>query len=633
MDNEIGDIYLPQWVGLLQREVRETAAKGAAAGPRSSRIALFQAAHEEELFTFGPRQQNIAFFEGYLYDRDQLIAALDLPAKASTLQIIAQAYTNWGTEMYDRLDGAYLAAVWDEERKRFVIGHDCLSRHPVYYAETGEGIWFASNLRALVRSGAVDTDLNRLTLARRLILKHPLAGQTAFSSIQRLLPASYLLYHADGRTSQHQYWQLIPQNEVVYYSEERVLDEYQEVLQRAVNRRMALGGDAVLLSGGVDSITVAILAAGYARRNALSPVAAASIAPVPGYPLDNEARLQEPVARRLGMPFVRRDTRQLLGGETLLWQSLRELEQLPAPDRIYWMGGYVGFYDILREMGYRTLLSGSGGDEWLGVHGAIAADYVRSLSLVKLLRLAQLRRRDESLSYREAAKAVFWQAGIKRHLASYQALLFPHRWAEEAHRLVEVQIPPWLNLDPELREALFTTMTDSFTHPLSGEGKKPRSYYWHALAATYQNSHMTYENERDFHIHRKAGIRVLSPFHDRQAIRFFQHIDPQTLLYSHRNKGLLRNFAAQQLPGLGVERQEKTYFGQGRSASFANDSLLEQAGEVGKSIGITRLERINLVKNEEYRHALANSGSFSLQTMVYLFTVSALEVWLRGLDL
>jgi hypothetical protein len=253
--------------------------------------------------------------------------------------------------------------------------------------------------------------------------------------------------------------------------------------------------------------------------------------------------------------------------------------------------------------------------------------------LAKLLRLAQLYRRDESLSRLEAATAIFWQAGVKRHLASYQALLFPHRWSEEARRLVEVQIPPWLNLDPELREALFTTLMDSFTHPLSSEGKKPRSYYWHALAAAYHNSHITYENERDFHIYQKIGVRVLSPFHDRQVIRFFQHTDPQMLLYSHRNKGLLRHFAARNLPGLGLEGQEKTYYGHRRGASFINDSLLKQAAAVGKSIGSTRLERINLVKNEEYKHALANSGSFSSQTMVYLFTVSALEVWLRGFDL
>jgi asparagine synthetase B (glutamine-hydrolysing) len=411
-----------------------------------------------------------------------------------------------------------------------------------------------------------------------------------------------------------------------------VLGEYRNVLQRAVDRRMALGGDAVLLSGGVDSITVAILAADYIQRNHLPPLIAASVAPAPGYPLNTEARLQEPVARRLGMPFVRRDVQQLLGGEELLRQSLCELAQLPAPDSIYWMSSHISFLRTLHDMGHRLLLSGSGGDEWLGVHDAIAADYVRTLSLARLLRLAQLRRRDKSLSRRQAAAAVFWQAGIKRHLASYRARLFPDQWTKRARRRVQAKIPYWLNLDPHLHEELITSIIGSYTHPLAGDGHKPRSYYWHALATAYHNSRITYENERNYHIYKNLGIQVFSPFHDRQAIRFFQHVDPQLLLYSRRNKGLLRSFAADELPGLGLDRQEKLYYSPQQNSSFIQDSLVEQVARVGKNTASAHLERLNLVKKDQYQRALADSSSFSFEGMIYLFTVSAVEMWLRGMS-
>ena len=621
-----GEYDLPQWYALVNRESQDALADRSAAHQKGNRLTVYQGTSWQKMLCFGPDDLDTAFFEGYLFDREPLISRLDLPDTADYVQIVAQAYLRWGVDMFEHLDGAYLAAIWDEEKQRFVIGHDGLSKHPVYYTISNEGFWFASNILALAHSGAVEPVLNRLSLARRLVLQHPLAGQTFFANIRRLLPGSFLTYCPDGSTSEHRYWQPIPEEWESYYSEEQVLGEYREVLQSAVDRTMVVGGDGILLSGGVDSISVAILATKYTSERNLPPVSACVGTLPPGFSSTSESELQGPVAHALGMPFEPSDATQWLNGESMLWRSLAETTQLPGPTHIYWTGAYMGFYRLLRANGHRMLLSGSGGDEWLGVHEAIAADYVRKLSIGRLNRLIRMRQRQDLISRSRAAERILWHAGIKRHLASYRALILPTRTENNLRSRIRAQIPPWLILDNSLRDELVSSIYDSYTHPVTKEGRKPGSYYWHALRSSFQNPWMTYEMERRFQVSGCVGIRLSSPFHDRQVIDFFRRVDPQTLLYAHRSKGLLRNLAAENLPGLGLERQAKTYGN--LDAAFTTVSLKQQLEPVGRLAGSKRVDGAGLVDGQIYESALFDSAGNSVTEMVTLFAVMSTESWL-----
>lgn len=628
ISEDFGELGLPQWYALLSLEPYAATVDHSTTHQNAERLTVYRTATWNKLQRFGPNKKNVAFFEGYLYDHDLLVGTLNLPKTTDNLQIIAQAYLCWGADMFEHVDGAFLAGVWDESEQRFVIGHDGLSKHPVFYALTKDGLWFSSNILALARSGMVDPTLNRLSLTRRLMLDNPLPGQTFFANIRRLLPGNFLIYRMDGSISEHCYWQPIPEDPEPYYSEERVLSEYVGVLQDAVDREMVLGGDGILLSGGVDSIAVAILAEDFVRRHSLPPLAACCGVPPPDYPQTQSSMLQEPVARALNMPFEPSDFKQRLDGDPSLWRSLMEMPQLPAPEKIYWTGGYMSFYRFLRASGHRMLLSGSGGDEWLGVHDSVAADYWRDLSLGKLMKLVSLRQRQDEVSYPSAARDVLWQAGIKRHLASHYTLLFPARREAEVRQYIQNLIPPWVILDENEREELVASIYDSYTHPVTKDGRKPRSYYWHWIGKAYENPYMTYEFERRFHVCGLTGIRISSPFHDRQVIDFFRHVDPQTLVYAHRNKGLLRHLANEKLPGLGLDRQEKSY---GDPKKTKRDAPIEQETiSVGRRIGNARVVQTGLVDGQIYENALSNATGSSYSYLVHLFTVMSIESWLTG---
>ena len=131
-------------------------------------------------------------FDGYLFDRAETAGELGLGDSTSQAEIVAAAYDRWGASVFDRLDGCYLAAVWNGASRTLLLGHDALGRHPVFYVVDAKDVWFAANILAFTRSGRVPTRPNRLSLALSALAFWPEAGQTYFDGVNRVRPGHYV---------------------------------------------------------------------------------------------------------------------------------------------------------------------------------------------------------------------------------------------------------------------------------------------------------------------------------------------------------------------------------------------------------------------------------------------------------
>ncbi len=180
-------------------------------------------------------------------------------------EVILKAYREWGEDCPQHLHGMFAFALYDGARNRLFCARDRFGIKPFYYAQ-GDGWWrFASNTRALLAAGEVDTALDPAALHFQYSLHGVVpAPYTLLRGVRKLEPAHVLIVEADGSSRVRRYWDLDVRRSDT--DRARSEDEWVELIHdrlfAAVRRRNEVADVpvGVLLSGGLDSsLLVALL--------------------------------------------------------------------------------------------------------------------------------------------------------------------------------------------------------------------------------------------------------------------------------------------------------------------------------------------------------------------------------------
>ena len=141
-------------------------------------------------------------FNGEIFNyrelRAELAAAGQSFVSTSDSEVILALYAREGTAMLARLRGMYTIALWDERKKALLLARDPYGIKPLYYAESGGHLHFASQVRALEASGAVPRDLDPAGLVGFLLWGSVPQPYTLRRRI-RALPAGHHLFVRAGR--------------------------------------------------------------------------------------------------------------------------------------------------------------------------------------------------------------------------------------------------------------------------------------------------------------------------------------------------------------------------------------------------------------------------------------------------
>ncbi len=180
-------------------------------------------------------------------------------------ETLIHGYEEWGTELLRRLNGIFGLALLDLHRKpgKLLLARDRFGVKPVYYAAVGQGLVFASEVKAMLLVPGIPREVDLKSLHRYLAFLWVPGPETLFKGIYKLAPGTYLEW-TDGKYSTHPYWDLqfpaAARNG--HRNEEDIQTELLELLRQAVERNLI--GDVpvgVFLSGGLDSTTLLALAA------------------------------------------------------------------------------------------------------------------------------------------------------------------------------------------------------------------------------------------------------------------------------------------------------------------------------------------------------------------------------------
>ena len=210
-------------------------------------------------------------FNGTIYNyrelRTELIAMGYAFFSEGDSEVILKAYHAWGERCVQRFYGMFAFAIWDtrdEHRASLFLARDRFGIKPLYLAQDGQRLRFASSLPALLAGGGVDTRIDPIALHHHFMLHTVVpAPRTVLRGVRKLPPATTMTVSTDGSITHKVYWTLDATRPTQPLTEAEWLDATRKVLVRALDRHR-LAADVpvgVLLSGGLDSsLLVGLLA-------------------------------------------------------------------------------------------------------------------------------------------------------------------------------------------------------------------------------------------------------------------------------------------------------------------------------------------------------------------------------------
>ncbi len=290
----------------------------------------------------------------------------------SDTEVILEAYKQWGDACLERLNGMFAFALWDEERRRLLLGRDRLGKKPLFYFVLPDGgLIFSSEMKALLKDPDVPARINPQALGEYLSLSYILSDSSIIRGVQKLEAGHALVAERDKPLKIWRYWDLAKfYREKSKASASALQLDLKNLLEDSC--RLRLISDVPLgafLSGGIDSSAIV---ASMARLRDPKQVKTYSI----GF---NEKSYSElPQAREVAEHLRVSHSDKVV--EPQMTEILREIVR--AADEPFADSSMVPMY-YLSEFTRRHVtvaLSGDGGDEIFAGYETYAADRLHRLA-------------------------------------------------------------------------------------------------------------------------------------------------------------------------------------------------------------------------------------------------------------
>lgn len=312
----------------------------------------------------------VMVYNGEVYNHQELRAELEAAGETFTghsdSEVVLTLFAREGARCFSRLNGIFAAAFWERDTTTLTLVRDPLGVKPLYVAESEAGFAFASEMKALLRSGMVKPALNPQAVLAHLGYLWSPGAATVVKGIRKLLPGHAMRVCGGNVVSDSSYrdiafyQQAAPANDAV--AAVQVAGAVKEAVGRQMVSDVPLGA---FLSGGLDSS--AVVAFGQQHRQQQSSGAAGRLQCF-SIEVKDGATTAEGFADDL--PYARRVAKHVgvdlhvvpVGDEMMdrLPEMVYFLDE-PTPDPAALNTLFIS--ELARSQGIKVLLSGAGGDD------------------------------------------------------------------------------------------------------------------------------------------------------------------------------------------------------------------------------------------------------------------------------
>ena len=312
----------------------------------------------------------VMVYNGEVYNYRELRAELEAAGETFTghsdSEVLLALFAREGARCFTRLNGIFAVAFWERDVNTLTLVRDPLGVKPLYVAESDSGFAFASEMKALLRSGVVEPRLNPQAVLAHLGYLWSPGTATVVQGIRKVLPGHVVRVRAGKVVSDSSY------RDIAFHQQPAPHNNAQAALQVAAAVKEAVGRQMIsdvplgaFLSGGLDSS--AVVAFGQQHRQQQSSGNAGrlqcfSIEVKEGSTAAEGFADDLPYARRVA-EHVGVDLHVVQVGDEMM-DRLPEMVYLldePTPDPAALNTLFIS--ELARSQGIKVLLSGAGGDD------------------------------------------------------------------------------------------------------------------------------------------------------------------------------------------------------------------------------------------------------------------------------
>ncbi len=279
-------------------------------------------------------------------------------------ETIAHAFEEWNDTFFDRLSGDFAIMIYDQKNESLYLVRDRIGKKPLYWYQDQHHFIFASELKAILASGAVPQTLANDATAAYFYFGYIPQDMTPIKNVSKLLPSHYLEIHKNFSKSIQPYWSYSAHFESKKEDPSLIITNLDKYLTQSVNKRMPqpqkIGNlpFGCFLSGGLGSASIAH----YLKKCAPEhPLVALSV----GFKGQNEEDIfaAQEVAKSLNIP----QQKELLTPANMFDSLVKIIWHLDEPLAD---PNIVATWNLCQLAGEQTntVFSGMGSDELLAGH-------------------------------------------------------------------------------------------------------------------------------------------------------------------------------------------------------------------------------------------------------------------------
>ena len=562
------------------------------------------------------RKGNLALlYNGELYNYKELRAELQARgatfATSSDTEVVLEGWRHWGPAAFDKFRGMFALAIADIATGELVLARDPLGIKPLFYVERGDGIVFASELKAIISAMGAELRIEPGTLVASMLYYWVPEQRCAIQGVRKLPAGTWARIKPGGTLEVKQYWHI---RDVATAGQHKPAADLKSVIHESVRAHLVADVPvSSFLSGGLDSSIVTVLA-----HQDSGGVDAYTITFRPEdqklEAMPDDAVYARKVARQFGI-----DLHEIELSPDIVDLLPRMVDILDEP-----IGDPAAINTLLmceaaRERGVKVLLSGMGADELFG-------GYRKQLACLMASR------------YRRLPGAVRWpaRAAVNSLPVSVgdRGLRYP-RWAKRFMTFAELPEEArfrrsYTLYDPEALTALVGPELGALVGDVIGEhadiyddNELDDEVNRMCLADArlfMAGLNLTYTDRASM----AASVEVRVPFVDKIVAEAAFTIAGKDKIRGRVSKAALKDAAESWLPREIVHRP-KASFGAPLRAWVRND-LRELIGDV--LVG-GELVQLGLLREQPLRQLIADEQAGREDNAKQIWQLLSMELWYR----
>ncbi|MEM7329339.1 MAG: asparagine synthase-related protein [Pseudomonadota bacterium] len=537
-------------------------------------LSYVDAPHQNELELLSDRDINLAAkhngTEHGVFKNDQLFVVacgrLDdsanlcdqLRVSHSTWNVatlIAAAYMKWGEALTEHIFGEFSFAVWNRNDRSLFCGRDRFGQIPFAYMVTDDGIVFSTDFIAIAMAQSEPPKLDDAWIVGYISQTVLDAESSPFENVKKLPPACTLTWRA-GALSIRAYWSFENIGPTFCNT---IISDLSTDLEHAVQKRLVRTNVATMLSGGLDSSAIAVLARDLHRRASGARGLSSFSLIFERFPGNDER------------PFIESVLEQ--GGFEPHFVNTHEYNAVSAIDRLVriqggpvsGMGAPILDQAIAKaeQLGFTSLLDGHGGDEVISGYGNMRLfELADKGEWLKLLRETRRLSQHSDLGFVSGFASLYGTKGRGVFAKLIHKLFWKWRISNETPAS-----PSLLHADWQQHAAI--SSAEKIANSWYGAShKSERSYQEYILTAPLQAAAF----ERLHRLYRSRGVRPEFPFWDQKVVEYCVRVPSHEKLKNGVPRSLIRSAMQGRLPPMISGRTTKFDFADAHIQSFQSSA-------------------------------------------------------------